>query len=192
MADSKITELPFYDPLNIDPEDTFVIVDIAKDQTNKVTLADLHSILEEFDTELSQSKLVTLTHNRSTKAGVSWIINPQVFKSSYLPNSSITPSTDVITTDQSFLSPFKLKFKPYKCCKDKWPSIPHVILKPGTSGPGYQSLMTIRYCNSIIATITFSRAYVGEPFIFVDEDGNDISHFQNGTRLTFREGLIQI
>ena len=192
MADSKITDLPFYDPLNIDIDDTLVIVDIAKDETNKVTLEDLNSIFKEFDLELSKSELAELSSNRDTASGISWIINPQIFKANYLPNSNILPRTDIITTEQPFTSPFKLKFKPYTCCKDKWPSIPHVVLKPGVPSPQYHGLMTLRYCSGIIATVTFSRSYLGEPFIFTDENGIDITHFNNGERLRFTDGLVQL
>lgn len=192
MADSKITDLPFYDPLNIDPDDNLVIVDIAKDQTNKITLADLSSILSEYNLELSNTKLVSLSNNRDTESGISWIVNPQIFKTGYLPNSNITPTTDIITIDQPFTSPFKLKFAPYKCCKSGWPTFPYVALKPATPSPQYYSLMTLRYCTGIIATVTFSRSYLNEPFIFTDENGIDITHYNNGERLRFKEGLIQL
>jgi hypothetical protein len=54
--------------------------------------------------------------------------------------------------------------------------------------------MTIQYCNGTIATVTFSQAYLGKHFIFIDENGTAVSRYNSGAggRLTFKEGIVQI
>jgi hypothetical protein len=193
MADSKITDLISYDTGSTSKDDVIVIVDIADDQTCKLTLGELYYLFEENALELSDLKLVQLTHNRSCAAGVSWIVNPSVHIPGYLPGvfTNIVP-TPLMSTN--FASPVKIKFKPYQCCKDLWPSLPHVVLRPGTSPvvSEYKGAMTIRYCGNVIATVTFSKEYLGEPFIFVDETGLEIMHFNTGERLRFKEGIVQL
>ena len=192
MANSKITELSGYDPLDVKPNDVMVIVDVELDKTLKITLSDLKYILDENDFELSKLKHVQLTHNRSTEAGVSWVVNPSVYSPGYLPGA-VTPPVPPPTLDDNFISPVKLKFKPHDCCKDKWPSLPHVVLRPGaTLSTEYRSLMTIQYCDSPLATITFSHAYLGDSFIFITETGVEVSKYNTGQKLKFVEGLVKI
>jgi hypothetical protein len=195
-GDSKITALHWYDQLDVKPDDdVMVIVDVEQDQTQKLSLSQLRSILDEYDLELSEDKLQTLDHNRSSKAGISWIVNPSVYEAGYVPNTTIIPQNPLPSIDTNFEAPIKLKFKPHDCCGCAWPSLPHVVLRPKPGAPStYYSLMTIELCHVILATVTFSREYLNDPFIFVDEHNTEIFKYDSNTgkRLRFKEGIISI
>ena len=189
---AKISELTGYDVSDLSVNDQLIIYDKSEDVTKQLSLNSLSQCIKAAE-DLDLSLYESLSANLDSKFGVSWVVNPQIYAPKYLVSCDIITRTTLPQITEPFNTPFKFRFKPMDECCGTWRNIPYHTLKPDVNNNTHHlCVMNITCCTSIIATVTFSHDYIGKPFIFTDEAGISITHYNTGERLTFKEGSVSI